>query len=482
MKLSFKNPVLYAVHVLIVRPVLLGVVGVRYRRRSVLPKGPCLVVANHNSHLDAAVLMTMFPLRRVPEIHPVAAADYFSANWFMKMWAMLFLNAIPFDRKPARGRDPLAPVIERLQRGETMIFFPEGSRGEAGVVARFRSGVGLIVKAVPGLLVVPVFLSGPERIWPRGRVVPVPLNIDANIGKPRTYPTDRDPREIADLVRNDVLALAPPPPALPGAPRPRPAQRVAICTIDDGHRAELVRRCGAALAESGPTLSSGDPAHEAGRELPDPISGVRRAWLRLLAALFRTGERFKGERFVEMLDKARLEEALGQARDAQFVLTDGSALVDVVAWSQAELQPPGLDERELARLVQYLLGEKSVPPRAWWRFARRTPVVWLVNALQLVRPPVPDLLVLLRLPVAQLMEDLRRRGERLGPHQNEAFLERLQQSYAQVASLLRKRRHVEVLELDPAEGTLDDAAARIVESCRLRAAAAHAAEDSRTGS
>ena len=58
---------LYSFHILFARPVLRWVAGVRFRRRS-LPEGPCLVVSNHNSHLDAAVLMTMFPLRRLPHV------------------------------------------------------------------------------------------------------------------------------------------------------------------------------------------------------------------------------------------------------------------------------------------------------------------------------------------------------------------------------------------------------------------------------
>jgi 1-acyl-sn-glycerol-3-phosphate acyltransferase len=78
--------ILYAFHILIARPVLKGIVGVRYRRRNLVPEGPCLVVSNHNSHLDAAVLMTMFPLRRVAHVHPVAAADYFGSSWFKALW------------------------------------------------------------------------------------------------------------------------------------------------------------------------------------------------------------------------------------------------------------------------------------------------------------------------------------------------------------------------------------------------------------
>jgi 1-acyl-sn-glycerol-3-phosphate acyltransferase len=464
-----KRLILYAFQILFARPIMVGVVGVRYRRRNAVPEGPCLVVSNHNSHLDAAVLMTMFPLRRVSRVHPVAAADYFGSSWFMRMWAMLFLNSVPFERKPSRGKDALAPLIDLLKSGDSLIFFPEGSRGEAGVVARFRPGIGMLVKALPGLLVVPVYLSGPERIWPRGNVVPVPLSIDANIGKPRTYDPDLDPREIADRVRADVLALAPPAPPVPGV-RPQPPVRVAVCGIDDESRKELHLRVTERLGGMGRTLGVSDPVLEADadgiRESQGPIAAGPRRWLRLLAGVFRTGHRYKGSHFVELLERARVDEALEHGRDTRFVVVDGSAFVDLMAWTGAGLHRGAFDERQLNRLAQYVAGEKSIPFRAWWRFVRNAPEVWLINVLGLARPPCPDVLVHLRFPMSRLMERLRSRGEELLPYQNEAFLERLQDAYGQVGAVLRKRRKVEVLELDVSDASAADAAARVMEACR----------------
>ena len=149
--------------------------------------------------------MSMFPLSRLPHVHPVAASDYFGKTWFMRMLAGMLFNGIPIDRKKASGADPLRPIADALADGESLVFFPEGSRGEAGVVAPFRQGIGRLVQSVPGVLVLPVYMSGPERIWPRGQTVPVPSSIDVSIGKPRVYPHDSPAPEIADQVRRDVL-------------------------------------------------------------------------------------------------------------------------------------------------------------------------------------------------------------------------------------------------------------------------------------
>jgi 1-acyl-sn-glycerol-3-phosphate acyltransferase len=459
--------VLYAFHVLVARPVLHGLVGVRYRRRNRIPDGPCLVVANHNSHLDAAVLISMFPLRRLARVHPVAAADYF-ANWFRRVWAMVFLNSVPIERRRAGGRDPLAPIVELLKQGETLIFFPEGSRGEAGVVSAFRPGVGRLVREVPGLLVVPVFLSGTERIWPRGEIVPIPMGIEATIGRARAYPADEDARAIADRVRADVLALAPPLPPPPG-PRPPPPTRVAVCSLDARFRHEAFVRITGRLGRLQRTLGVSDVSLEADasgtREVASPIPGGRvRLRLRCLSALF-LGPRphLGGDRFVGLVERARAGEALGHDRDVGFVVHDGCPLVELMALAATAVEPP-FEERELNALLPYLMGHKRIPLGRWWRVLRRAPEIWLISVFGLARLQVPDVLVQLDAPIPDLLRRLRAEGRKLRPFETEPFLLRAQQGHRRVGALLRRRR-IEALELDAAALDPEEIARRVEAVC-----------------
>jgi 1-acyl-sn-glycerol-3-phosphate acyltransferase len=458
-------------HVVIVRPVL-AVLGVRYRRRNLVPRGPCLVVANHNSHLDASVLLTLFPISRVPRVHPVAAADYFGKSWLLRTLSMFLMNAITIERKATLAGDPLGSVKDAIRDGESLIFFPEGSRGEAGVVGPFRAGIGRIVREFPGLQVVPVFLSGPERIWPRGQVVPVPLSIDANVGKPRAYPHELDAAEIAERVRRDVLALAPPPPPLPG-PRPAPPFRVAVCGVDPDLRREAFTRILERLGRIDQAVGISDPLLEADprgvREMVRGIAVARSgAWLSVAAWLLRTGGRLKGSKFAEMVERARIDAAFDHGRVARFLVGNGNALVDVLAWAEAEFYNGQFDERGMQQLVQYLTGKRRIPVRQWWRFLRRAPEVWLLNQLDLVRPPVPDVIVLLKTPPADAMALIRARGEEFQRHQNEAFIAKLQEAYNEVARVLQKRNRVEVLEFDTAVTNADAIADALDDLCRDR--------------
>ncbi len=448
---ALRTLAVYAFHTLFVRPVLWGFVGVRYRRRGLVPREPCLIVANHNSHLDAAVLMTLFPLRRLPHVHPVAAADYFGKTWLLRTMAMLFMNGIPIERNAKPGTDPLAPMVEALGRGETLVFFPEGSRGEAGVVAPFRSGIGRLVRAMPGLVIVPVYLTGPERIWPRGQAIPVPLGIDANVGKPRTYPVDREPRELADQVREDVLALAPPPPPVPG-PRPARPLRVAVCAIEPSARGDLSRELAARLGRLGRTVGIGATVIEADesgiREATGGIPVARsRAWIGLLARALRIGGIFQGYRFAELVERARMDEALEDGRSARYVVGDGSALVDLMAWADAGLYRGSLDERGLHHLMLYLTGERRIPLGEWWGLVRKAPGVWLLNVLDLARLRVPDLIVLVLTRPEVAVERRRMAGGSQESHENEEFLGRIDEAYRRVSEVLR-RHGADVAEVD----------------------------------
>ena len=182
---------------LIVRPAVLFLLGLYVKREDLLPrKGPAIVVANHNSHLDTLVLLSLFPLRLLPKVRPVAAADYFLGEGSALGWiARNLIGIIPIRRHGSALEnmrdDPLKPAAEALARGSILIIYPEGTRGAAEKLAKFKNGVAYLVERFPDVPVTPVYLCGLGKAWPKGERWPVPLLCEVFVDAPLAWCGDR---------------------------------------------------------------------------------------------------------------------------------------------------------------------------------------------------------------------------------------------------------------------------------------------------
>lgn len=190
----------------VVWPVIWLWLGLRVRHRERLPtQGPAIIVANHNSHMDVFALLSLFSLRRQGQVHPVAAADYFLRNKWMAWFALNILNIIPVMRKGGDA-NPLARCEQALREGKTLILFPEGTRGEPGKLAPLKSGLWHLSQRFPVVPIIPVWLTGTERVMAKGNRIPLPLFIDVSIGG--AMYADPDKRAFMDNLRAQLLALS----------------------------------------------------------------------------------------------------------------------------------------------------------------------------------------------------------------------------------------------------------------------------------
>jgi 1-acyl-sn-glycerol-3-phosphate acyltransferase len=174
----------------LVKPVVLIVLGLNVRGRERLPTtGPAVIAANHNSHLDVLVLMSLFPLSQLHHVRPVAAADYFLRNALIAWFSRTCIGIIPLDRSGHAESDELfAGCVDALDQGDILIIFPEGSRGNPEKVGKIRKGIFYLLKERLDTPIIPVVMHGLGRALPKGEALLVPFNCDVIIGAPLPRP------------------------------------------------------------------------------------------------------------------------------------------------------------------------------------------------------------------------------------------------------------------------------------------------------
>lgn len=172
--------------------------GLTVDRPSQTPGG-CVVVANHSSHADTAVLLAALP----PKARPVfgAAADYWFDVPVRRLIATSLAGILPIRRSgDGNYAALLAAAGPALKAGRIVVIYPEGTRSTDGRVGEFRSGALRLARDC-GVPILPVAISGTSAVLPKdGRYSPGPMRV--RIG------ASLDPHAVsAAQLRAHVLAL-----------------------------------------------------------------------------------------------------------------------------------------------------------------------------------------------------------------------------------------------------------------------------------
>jgi len=163
--------------------------------------------ANHTSHLDFVVLWSVLPRRLREKTRPVAAKDYWNSG-IRKRIAVNAFHAVLVERgsksaesdRMAAARHTLDMLLEAMGEKNSLIVFPEGTRGNGVEVGPFKSGIYYLWSKRPDVQFVPVYLSNLNRILPKGEFLPVPVISRVTFGAPL--------RPDADETKDSFLAKA----------------------------------------------------------------------------------------------------------------------------------------------------------------------------------------------------------------------------------------------------------------------------------
>ncbi len=163
--------------------------------------------ANHQSHADLVLMWAALPAELRSITRPIAAKDYWTKTPFKKWITTSVFNAIYVDRVKTTDQDPLEPLIEALENGDSIILFPEGTRGNQDEPQSFKSGLFNLALKFPHVVLVPAWINNVQRVMPKGEVVPVPILCSVTYGAPIAVEAGEDRAHFLTRARQAVLDL-----------------------------------------------------------------------------------------------------------------------------------------------------------------------------------------------------------------------------------------------------------------------------------
>jgi 1-acyl-sn-glycerol-3-phosphate acyltransferase len=163
--------------------------------------------ANHQSHADLVLIWAALPSELRSITRPIAAKDYWTKTPFKQWLTTAVFNAIYVDRTKTTDQDPLEPLIDALESGDSIILFPEGTRGNQEEPQAFKSGLYNLAQKFPQVVLVPAWINNVQRVMPKGEVVPVPILCSVTFGAPLVLEVGEERGSFLTRARQAVMAL-----------------------------------------------------------------------------------------------------------------------------------------------------------------------------------------------------------------------------------------------------------------------------------
>jgi 1-acyl-sn-glycerol-3-phosphate acyltransferase len=163
--------------------------------------------ANHQSHADLVMIWAALPPDLRHCTRAVAARDYWTQNAFRQWLTTAVFHVVYVARDRSADEDPLEPLIQALHSGDSLILFPEGTRGHAEEPQAFKAGLYNLALRFPDVELVPAWIANVQRVMPKGEVVPVPVLCSVTFGAPMQVLPGEERQAFLARARDTIISL-----------------------------------------------------------------------------------------------------------------------------------------------------------------------------------------------------------------------------------------------------------------------------------
>jgi 1-acyl-sn-glycerol-3-phosphate acyltransferase len=442
-----------AIHLAVLRPFVKLVFGVHITGLHHLRAlDRFIVIANHNSHLDIFLLFHILAGRDIITTHAVAEETYFSRSRVIFRMADFLFRPVWIRRgDPDLDGDPLAAIKGILNTGHNLIVFPEGTRGQPGILQPFKSGLGRVVCEYRDIPIVPVFLSGAERVLPKSSTVPLPFWTHVVIGPPQLGIGSH--RAITQHLQAALKALS----VSASAQRHRRKKKsrktvpsVAVIGIDGSGKSTVSRRLAQDLSTSGASCLVSDRLQfflDGGEKSIQPLALERvRGAIGDYAKSAKSLKAYKIPKLAELILRDRLLNELKRWYAPELIIQDGSPLLNMTAWVTL-YQIERLNDSDYARAMAFMAGERAAIGRND-PLLSQLPELRILDRLHLTHLGLPQVVVFIDCPPKTACERIAARGEHLQVHETEEKLGRLRVAYQMVCRITAEHSGIPTSQVD----------------------------------
>jgi long-chain acyl-CoA synthetase len=161
-------------------------------------KGPALLISNHVTDVDAALILSTLPLRWQTRLAIAMSGEYLR-DWRLNSKVKYALAAGLFNvfslPRQSGFRQSFAYAGEALDRGYSVLIFPEGTETKDGRIQPFRGGIGLLVSEL-NVPVIPIMLHGLFELKKKRQFFVRPGTVSVTFGEPIKFSTEQTPSDI----------------------------------------------------------------------------------------------------------------------------------------------------------------------------------------------------------------------------------------------------------------------------------------------